>query len=109
MGIIMSSNENSFSEWKPQLSDDALKHIEKLRSSIEPKLSLMKRFRVSLGMTQVEAAELLGMSQANVSKLEKKGDPNVSILSRLAEAKGLRLRLAAENSMGVTEKVFELS
>ena len=66
----------------------------------------MREIRKGLGLTQVEVAELLGMTQANVSKIERRGDPSLSVLARMAEARGKRLMLAVESEDGQIEKSF---
>lgn len=96
----------AYSEWKPELGPEGQAHLAKLREMIEPRIKLMREIRKGLGLTQVEVAQLLGMTQANVSKIETRGDPSLSVLSRMAEAKGKRLRLAVESEDGEIEKTF---
>lgn len=45
------------------------------------------------GLTQVELAERLGMSQSDLSKLERRGDLRVSTLEAVVQALGGRLQL----------------
>ena len=96
----------SYSHWNPEFSPEAIEHIAKLRASVEPKIQLMQQFRKGLGLTQTQVAEILGMTQANVSKIEKRGDPSLSVLARMAEAKGMRLSLALKTKDGDIEKSF---
>lgn len=51
--------------------------------------------RESRGVTQVEIAEVLGVSQANVSKIERREDLYLSTLRTYVEALGGRLALTA--------------
>lgn len=51
--------------------------------------------RESRGVTQVEIAEALGVSQANVSKIERREDLYLSTLRAYVEALGGRLALTA--------------
>lgn len=96
----------TYAEWKPDLGLEGLAHLTKLRELIEPRIKLMREIRKGLGLTQTEVAQLLGMTQANVSKIEKRGDPSLSVLARMAEAKGKRLVLAVESEAGEIEKSF---
>jgi transcriptional regulator with XRE-family HTH domain len=68
----------------------------------------MRELRKALGLTQVEVAKLLGVTQSNVSKIEVRGDPLFSVLARMADAKGGRLRLAVESPDGEEEASFAL-
>ncbi len=106
----MSLKDQSFdlAKWQPKLSPRARKHIERLRAELEPRIALMRQLRKALGLTQAEVAELLGVTQSNVSKIEVKGDPSLSVLARMAEAKGRRLRLAVESADGKEEASFAL-
>jgi DNA-binding Xre family transcriptional regulator len=52
--------------------------------------------RRSLGLTQVELARRLAMSQSDLSKLERRSDVRISTLGRYAEALGGRLRIVFE-------------
>ena len=95
-----------YSEWKPDLGPEGLAHFAQLRAQVEPRIKLMREIRKGLGLTQVEVAELLGMTQANVSRIERRGDPSLSVLARMAEARGKRLMLAVESEDGQIEKSF---
>lgn len=106
IGIIMTKVGEAYSEWKPDLGLEALAHMAQLRALIEPRIKLMREIRKGLGLTQVEVAHLLGMTQANVSKIENRGDPSLSVLARMAEAKGKQLRLTVESEDGEIEKSF---
>ena len=53
-------------------------------------------FRRKLGLTQVELAGRIGMSQSDLSKLERRADVRVSTLRELAGAVGGRLRILLE-------------
>lgn len=104
----MSNKNSSFAKWEPKLSPEARKHIEGLRAEVEPRIALMRQLRKALGLTQVEVARLLGVTQSNVSKIEARGDPSLSVLARMADAKGRRLRLAVEGADGNEEASFAL-
>jgi len=68
----------------------------------------MREVRQALGLTQVEVAKLLGVTQSNISKIEVKGDPSLSVLARMAEARGRRFRLSLETAEGKEEASFAL-
>ena len=102
----MNKSKLRYSEWNPEFSKEALDHIERVRESVDRRIELMRVLRRSLGLTQVEVAQLLGVTQANVSKIERRGDPSLSVLSSMAEAKGKRLRLAIETEDGREEASF---
>lgn len=104
----MSNKNPKLTKWEPRLSPVARAHIDRLRSEIEPRIAVMREIRKALGLTQAEVAELLGVTQSNVSKIEARGDPSLSVLARMADAKGLRLRLAVESPSGSEQASFPL-
>jgi DNA-binding XRE family transcriptional regulator len=104
----MGKVKDELAKWQPELSTEAREHIERLRAELEPRIALMRELRKALGLTQVEVAKLLGVTQSNVSKIEVGGDPSLSVLARMADAKGKRLRLALESSDGEEEASFAL-
>ena len=104
----MSKVKDNLAKWQPELSAEALDHIGRLRAEIEPRIALMRELRKALGLTQVEVAKLLGVTQSNVSKIETGGDPALSVLARMADAKGMRLRLAVEAPDGKETASFRL-
>lgn len=55
----------------------------------------LARLRERAGLTQTDVAELLGVSQARVSKLERAEDVQLSTLQRYVEALGGRLEVRA--------------
>src|SRR5581483_11364953 len=67
---------------------------EPMRQATEDAVRL-GRLREACNMTQVQVAQALGSSQANVSKLERRGDLYLSTLSEYVEALGGRLELRA--------------
>jgi DNA-binding XRE family transcriptional regulator len=83
-------------EWKPVWTGAELDHYNKLRGTIEPQVSLMRALRDRLDLTQKEVADLLETTQSNVSKIEAKSDPSLSVLRRMIESRGGKLRLTAD-------------
>ena len=59
---------------------------------LEFRLGELRKHR---GVTQAQLAELLGVAQPNVSRLERATDPHLSTLVDFIEALGGRLELAA--------------
>lgn len=55
----------------------------------------LKALRQAAGLTQLEMAERLGVGQAAISKIEQRGDIQISSLQRYVEALGARLRIDA--------------
>jgi DNA-binding XRE family transcriptional regulator len=104
----MSKVKEELAKWQPELSPAARDHVERLRAELEPRIALMRELRKALGLTQVEVARLLGVTQSNISKIEVRGDPSLSLLARMADARGKRLRLALESADGKEEASFAL-
>ncbi len=55
----------------------------------------LKTLRQGLGLTQLELAQRLDVGQAAISKIEQRGDVQISSLQRYVEALGARLRIEA--------------
>jgi transcriptional regulator len=87
-------------EWTPTLNGEDLEEFERLRAQLATQISLVRRLRTALGLSQLEVAEALGTTQSNVSKIEAKGDPTLSVLAGIVEAKGAKLRLTVETDSG---------
>ena len=56
----------------------------------------LKALRQATGFTQLEMAKRLGVGQAAISKIEQRGDVQISSLQRYVEALGASLRIDAE-------------
>ena len=77
---------------------DALPKNRKLRIQKEAEKLIaeyktLQEFRRSLGMTQLELAEDLAISQVNISKLENRTDMHISTLRKYVEALGCHLEI----------------
>jgi transcriptional regulator with XRE-family HTH domain len=59
--------------------------------------STLFQVRKALGLTQIEAAEILGITQAAVSKQEQKQGKIASIV-KLVEAKGFQAQIVIGNN-----------
>ena len=100
---ITSTPTDGYGEGPDELEADAdaaaERVIELIRSRGRTKpqrAELLKHLRLGRGVSQVELAELLGIKQPTVSKMERRNDVNVSTLRRFVEAMGGRLKVTAE-------------
>lgn len=89
-------------EWSPEKELEIAAGVEELRRSN----SALRDLRESLGISQEELADVLGMTQSNISKIEAKDEPRLSVLRRLVEHKGGRLKLVIEMDGKDTEWPF---
>jgi len=85
-----------FTEWRPEWTPKEEKQVEAAVSELRRRISTLKALRQQLGLSQAELSEILETSQSNVSKMETKGEPRLSVLRKIIEHKGGRLRLIAE-------------
>ena len=67
----------------------------------------LRALRRAAGFTQLEMAERLGIGQAAISKIEQRGDVQISSLQRYVEALGRSLRIDAAfpSSFGVRSTI----
>lgn len=80
--------------FNPQVTIPATPRAKRLpRGSREP-VSL-REVRKDLGLTQVELATMAGMSQGDLSRLERRTDHLISTLQRYVAAMGGHLEVAA--------------
>lgn len=67
--------------------------IQKEADKLISEYKTLQEFRRSLGMTQLELAEDLAISQVNISKLENRTDMHISTLRKYVEALGCHLEI----------------
>ncbi|MEX2553673.1 MAG: helix-turn-helix transcriptional regulator [Actinomycetota bacterium] len=82
--------------------------IEGLRSLQPPEPSAaigLSALRLARGMTQTQLAARMGISQSDVSKLERRSDMRVSTLAAAVESMEGTLRLSAEFSDGTSAEL----
>jgi DNA-binding XRE family transcriptional regulator len=72
------------------------KAIEARRQELLAEYMTLQDLRKARELTQQRMAELLGIKQANVSRIEKRSDLLLSTLGSYVAAMGGRLRLVAE-------------
>jgi ribosome-binding protein aMBF1 (putative translation factor) len=102
----MNERPNVAIEWLPDWSPEDRAEIERLKEGLRKSRPIVRRLRQSLGLSQAEAAAILETTQSNVSKIEAKRDPTVSVLRRLLEAKGGRLQVTALLADGTELKLI---
>ncbi len=66
-----------------------------IEQRLEAKRATLAEVRRAIGLTQSQMAEMLDMSQGDVSKLERRENLHLATLSRFIEATGGRLRISA--------------
>jgi DNA-binding XRE family transcriptional regulator len=81
-------------EERLQADPEARLRVEEYRRAMRDALALAD-LRESRGVTQAELADVLEVSQANVSRVEHKDDLYLSTLSKYVAALGGRLELTA--------------
>lgn len=71
--------------------------FKKEYDSIQPELDIIRAIvdaRISQNMTQKQLAEVTGINQADISKLENgTRNPSIALLKRLAEGLGMTLKI----------------
>ena len=78
--------------------EDLLARIEK---RVADKRATLAQVRRAVGLTQTQMAEMLSMTQGDISKLERRNNLHLATLSRFIEATGGHLRIVA--TYGPTE------
>ncbi len=73
---------------------------------VDRKRGSLAELRRSLGKTQVQVAEAMGVSQSDYSKLERRRDVRISTLQAAASAMNGRLKLLVEMPEGKFEVVL---
>lgn len=82
-------------DWQPDLGPGDEAEVERLVAELRRAPPVVRRLRQGLGLSQAEAARVLGTTQSNVSKVEAKTDPALSVLRRLVESQGGTLEVRA--------------
>jgi predicted transcriptional regulator len=91
----MNERPNVALEWRPDWSPEDWEEIERLKEDLRRARPVARRLRQALGLSQAEAATILETTQSNVSKIEAKQDPTLSVLRRLIESQGGKLIVRA--------------
>jgi predicted transcriptional regulator len=83
-------------EWRPDLTRDEEQEVAASVAYLKKRISLLKALREQLGLSQLELSDILETSQSNVSKMEARADPRLSVIRKLVEHQGGRLKIVAE-------------
>lgn len=83
-----------FREIRDQMSPERLERIHARTQELLGELPLQE-LRQARAMSQEELAEVLGLNQATISKLERRTDMYLSSLRRFVEAMGGELEISA--------------
>lgn len=78
------------------LSADRRQKIEEMTTALVAEEQSLRDLRQALSLTQEHIAEVLGVGQESVSRLEKRSDFLLSTLQGYVKAMGGELRLVAE-------------
>lgn len=92
-------------DWRLGLTGVSSEEHRAFRLKVFDSIASFKDLRKKLGLTQVDVAERLNMTQANVSKIEARSMPTLETLKSVVEGKG-RVRVLVELEDG---EVFEFS
>lgn len=103
----MNGRLNAALEWRPDWSQEEWEEIERIKGELRRSKPVVRRLRQVLGLSQAEAAGILETTQSNVSKIEAKQDPSLSVLRRLLDSKGGRLKVTAVLADGTELKLVE--
>jgi ribosome-binding protein aMBF1 (putative translation factor) len=88
--------EEKFVEWRPNWTPEEEKEVEAAVAHLRRNISALRTLRERLGLSQAELSEILGTSQSNVSKMEARNEPRLSVLRKLVGHRGGRLKIVAE-------------
>lgn len=67
----------------------------------------LRELRKRLGLTQVQASERINISQADLSKMERRRDHKLSTVQRYVEGMGAKLRMEAVFPDGQVVKLID--
>ncbi len=76
-----------------KLSPERQKRIEEQGKELIKEYNKLVEFRKAVGLTQVELAGKMSITQENVSRLEKRSDMHLSTLRKYVEALGGELEI----------------
>ena len=93
------TGRNKFSELKVRLGADRLEQVD-VRTKTMLAEMLLPEIRKHSGLTQKEVADVLGISQPSLSKIEHQDDMQIGTLSKLIQALGGKLEIIAHLPQG---------
>ena len=80
----------------PKAQQAAVRLGEQIRDRVEAKRATLAVIRKALELTQEQLAETLGLSQAQISKIERSPNLHLSTLVRFIAATGGQVRIVAK-------------
>lgn len=87
--------ENRLQKRWEKLSEEEKESIEARYDELREDYLTLQRLREKKEITQEEIAEILGICQSNVSRMEKRKDHRLSTMRDYIEALGGKLQIAA--------------
>lgn len=93
------AGHHKFSELEKKMSPERLARSNARVRELQAEM-LLAELRKYSGMTQLQMAEILGISQPSLSKMESQDDMQISTLSRLIGSLGGQLELIAHLPKG---------
>lgn len=85
----------SFKKVREQMAPDRQERIQSRTQELLAELPLQE-LRQARALSQAELAQVLGLNQATISKLERRTDMYLSSLRRFVEAMGGELEISAQ-------------
>ena len=82
--------------WQPEWSAEDQKDIQRLESVIRAEVNAFQALRTQLGYTQAQSAELLKVTQSNISKIESSEVVRLDAIRALVKARGGSIKVVAE-------------
>lgn len=98
----------NYNELRRKMSPERRERNEAAAQAMLAEMALAE-LRKAAGLTQTELAGVLGVSQANLSKLEHQSDIQVGTLRRLVEAIGGHLELVVTMPKGDKVRISQFS
>lgn len=86
-------------DWRELRDKVSGNELERKRKQIIGGVKSFRDLRLKLGFTQVEVAEMLNMTQSNVSKIESRSVPDLEALKSLVGDRG-RVRVIIDLDKG---------
>jgi len=81
------------SDFELELDDELRARFAARERALAPQIALMKQFRTRLGLSQIEVAEALSMTQGGVSRIEARDTLLLNHFRTIAHAKGYDIAL----------------
>jgi DNA-binding XRE family transcriptional regulator len=95
-------------DWHPQWEGANLAEVERLEhEALE--LNFLRNLRKELGLTQIDLARILHITQAGVSKIENRKTLDLSVLTSLAESQDAHLKMSLDLPDGRSIDLMKLA